>query len=253
MRVGKTTGWTISSSGGSASTIFSHLTLEVWNRTKFSNRSHMGKRRGSEETRSSPFGPESSTSECDLSNRKATVVMSKTFEVFGKCWNLGAGGVRPLSTDEGAQPSHLAVRKQLPYLRYRSDRNTYVNYVRRLRAKSEVAHIPTGRRSARMAQSGAKFFILILAPSGIRRWSSKGVQGFQQSINMVSNLSSDTNRSSPPDIGEASAVRLISRRLETLSKKSRGWTMEIASGPAAPNLKDVRLAIFLHGNSVRVF
>ena len=104
-----------------------------------------------------------------------------------------------------------------------------------------------------MAQSGAKFFIFILAPTGIRRWSSKGVQGFQQSINMVSNLSSDTNRSSPPDIGAASAVRLISRRLGTLSKKSRGWTMEMASGPTAPNLKDVRLAIFLHGNSVRVF
>ena len=31
------------------------------------------------------------------------------------CRNLGAGGVRPLSTDEGAQPSHLAVRKQLPF------------------------------------------------------------------------------------------------------------------------------------------
>ena len=44
------------------------------------------------------------------------------------CRNLGARGVRPLSTDEGAQPSHLAVRKQLPF-QYWSDRNTNINYM----------------------------------------------------------------------------------------------------------------------------
>ena len=45
-----------------------------------------------------------------------------------ECWNLGAGGVRSLSTSEGAQPSHSRFGSNSPH-QYRSDRNTNINYV----------------------------------------------------------------------------------------------------------------------------
>ena len=90
--------------------------------------------------------------------------------------------------------------------------------------------------------------VVNFAPAGIIRWSSKREGGCSPRMSIFFRQASEHQSAI---LGPGGWGNQTSRRRRALSKKSRSCLMETLSGVVKHNLNDVRLTMFLQGNSMR--